>query len=222
MMPKYIAFEGIDGSGKDTQLALLARRLEREGTTPIILYEPSFGVHGRRIRERLASLTENVEEQRALFSADRVDHVAAKIAPALGFVRVNPGFVILQNRSILSAAAYQPRGDDDEGLLETIEAELRIAPMPDTIVVLDLPVEVALDRIAKEGAPDAMERPDRLAAARARYRRLCELLPACRLIDGAGEPTAVASRIYATVRSDHDRRPARPGGTSLICSKTDP
>ena len=121
MTPKNIAFEGIDGSGKDTQLALLARRLEREGVTPIILHEPSFGVHGRRIRAGLVSITEDIEEQRALFTADRADHVASKIAPELAFVRANSGFVILQNRCILSAAAYQPRGDGDEGLLETVD-----------------------------------------------------------------------------------------------------
>jgi len=204
MTPKNIAFEGIDGSGKDTQLALLARRLEREGVTPIILHEPSFGVHGRRIRAGLVSITEDIEEQRALFTADRADHVASKIAPELAFVRANSGFVILQNRCILSAAAYQPRGDGDEGLLETVKAELRLAPMPDAIIVLDLPVEVALGRIARVRAPNAMERPDRLAAARERYRRLCELLPACRLIDAKGELAAVASRVYATLHDSLD------------------
>jgi dTMP kinase len=138
VIPQYIAFEGIDRSGKDTQIALLARRLERQGVTPIILHEPSYGTYGRRIRATLKSITEDIGEQRALFAADRIDHVATKIAPALSFVRANPSFVILQSRSILSAAAYQPRGDGDEGLRATIEAELRIAPMPDAIVVLDL------------------------------------------------------------------------------------
>jgi len=60
-----------------------------------------------------------------------------------------------------------------------IEADLRIAPIPDAIVVLDLLVEIALSRIATEGGPDATERPDRLAAARERYQRLCKLLPVC-------------------------------------------
>src|SRR4051812_45372980 len=136
MTLKYIAFEGVDGSGKDTQLALLAHRLEREGITPIILHEPSFGVHGRGIRDGLPSITQNIEAQRALFSADRADHVATKIAPALGFVRANPGFIILQNRSIISAAAYQPRGMTGDALLETVDAELRIAPLPEMIIVL--------------------------------------------------------------------------------------
>jgi dTMP kinase len=206
VIPAYVAFEGIDGSGKDTQLALLARRLERESITPIILHEPSFGVHGRRIRANLRSITEDIEEQRARFSVDRADHVKTKIAPALTFVRANPGFVILQNRSFLSAAAYQPRGVGDDGLLETIEAELRIAPMPDAIIVLDVPLKIALGRIAGEGGPDAMERPDRLAAAWERYRRLCDLLPTCRLIDAACDRPEVASRVYAALRRDHDNR----------------
>jgi dTMP kinase len=204
VIPPYVAFEGIDGAGKDTQLALLARRLERAGITPIILHEPSYGMHGRRIRAALKSITEDVEEQRALFTADRVDHVATKIIPALAFVRANPGFVILQNRSILSAAAYQPRGVGDDGLRKTIEAELRVAPMPDAIIVLDLPVEIALERIATEGDPNPLERPDRLAAAADRYRRLCELLPVCRLVEGAGDCASVAARVYAALQTDSE------------------
>lgn len=200
MIPHYIAFEGIDGAGKDTQLRSLAQRYEQTGVTPIVLHEPSYGVHGRRIRANLKSITENIEEQRALFTADRVDHVATKITPALAFVRANPGFVILQSRSILSAAAYQPRGDADDGLRETIRAECRIAPMPDAIIVLDLPVEIALDRIARNGSSSSLERPDRLAAARQRYRRLSELLPVCRLVDAAGDRATVASRVYAALQ----------------------
>jgi thymidylate kinase len=104
-------------------------------------------------RASLRSISEDVEEQRAQFTADRMDHVATMIAPARAFVRANPGFAILQNRSILSAAAYQPRGVGDNGLLETIEADLRIPPMPESIIVLDVPVDIALSRIASKGAP---------------------------------------------------------------------
>lgn len=199
MIPPYVAFEGIDRSGKDTQIALLARRIQREGFTSIILHEPSYGKYGRRIRATLNSITEDVDEQRALFSADRVDHVATKIAPALAFVRTNPSFVILQSRSILSAAAYQPRGEGDDGLRETIYAELKIAPMPDAIIVLDLPAQIAFDRITSEKEPTPLERIDRLAAARVRYQRLSKLIPVCRLIDAAGDPSSVASRVYAAL-----------------------
>jgi len=84
-------------------------------------------------------------------------------------------------------------------LLATLQAELRVAPMPDAIVVLDIPVQVALDRITREATPDAMERPDRLAAARERYRRMCELLPVCHLIDAQGTSSTVASRVLASL-----------------------
>lgn len=199
MIPAYVAFEGIDGSGKDTQIALLARRLEREGITPIVLHEPSFGIHGRRIRAGLATITSDIDEQRALFTADRLDHVATKIAPALAFVRSNSGFVILQNRSVLSAAAYQPRGEGDDALLATIEAELRTAPMPEAIILLDVPYNVALRRIEGGGNCDALERPKTLAAARERYRRLCRLIPACHLIEANDDPVNVAARVYAVL-----------------------
>jgi thymidylate kinase len=122
--------------------------------------------------------------------------VKTKIGPALYFARTNPGFVILQNRSVLSAAAYQPRGAGDAGLLQTINAELKIAPMPELIIVLDVPLELAVARISGEGGLSPLERPDRLDAVRKRYQRLCELLPVCRRIDGVGVAQSVASRIY--------------------------
>lgn len=200
MKLRYLAFEGIDGAGKDTQLTLLARRLEREGVTPITLFEPSFGAHGRRIRANLDSIADNPEQQRAAFSADRADHVATKISPALKFVHEYPGFVILQNRSLVSAAAYQPRGDGDQGLLDTVAAELRVAPMPDLVIILDVPVEAAMRRIAREGVPDAMEHPRRLAAARNRYRRLGDLLPVCHVVDGNRERASVSAEVYELVR----------------------
>jgi thymidylate kinase len=101
---------------------------------------------------------------------------------------------------------YQPRGEGDQGLRETIQAELRVAPMPDVIIVLDLPVEIALDRIARKGNLAPLERPDRLAAAAKRYRRLCELLPVCRLVDATGDRASIASRVYAALERDLDHR----------------
>jgi thymidylate kinase len=72
--------------------------------------------------------------------------------------------------------------------------------MPDADIVFDLPVEIALDRIASERGPNPLERPDRLAAGRERYRRLCELLPVCRLIDATGDCASVAARVSAALQ----------------------
>lgn len=199
MTPRYIAIEGIDGAGKDTQIALLAQWLDRAGITPIVLHEPSHGPHGRRIRAGLAMLTDNVDEQRALFTADRIDHVATKIEPALSLVRLNPGFALLQNRSLLSAAAYQPLHDSEEGLRDTIEAERQIAPMPDMILILDLSPEVAMKRIAAAGSADSLERLEVLSAARQRYLRLARVMPECVLVDASAHPAIVAKHILAAI-----------------------
>jgi dTMP kinase len=192
---RYIAFEGIDGSGKDTQAAVLADRLDRSGITPILLREPSHGPIGQRIRQNLIGFPSDVAEQRRLFTADRRDHVAQKVAPALTFVRESEGFVIVQNRCIVSAAAYQPMGPDDDGLISTLNAELRTAPLPDLVLVLDVPVAVALQRISASGRPDDFERPAILTAVRDRYRRLTELVDACVLVDADGDRDAIANRV---------------------------
>jgi dTMP kinase len=194
MTPKYIAFEGIDGSGKDTQLARLTRRLEREGITPIILHEPSFGVHGRRIRAGLTSIPEDIEEQRALFMRTGWTTWPPRLPRRLGSSGPIPDSSSCRTGQSSRPPPISLAEQATTACSKTIEAELRIAPMPDAIVVLDLPVEIALSRIATEGSPDAMEHPDRLAAARVRYQRLCELLPACRLIEAADD--GVATRVY--------------------------
>ena len=192
---RYIAFEGIDGSGKDTQAAMLADRLDRSGITPILLREPSYGAIGRRIRQNLIGFPSDAAEQRRLFTADRRDHVALKVAPALTFVRESEGFAIVQNRCIVSAAAYQPLGPNDDGLMSTVNAEMESAPLPDLVLVLDVPVAVALQRITGSGRPDDFERPAILAAVRDRYRRLTELVDACVLVDADADRDAVANSV---------------------------
>lgn len=196
---RYIAFEGIDGSGKDTQAAILADRLDRSGITPIVLHEPSHGVIGRRIRQTLSGFPTDIEEQRRLFTADRRDHVSLKVAPALALVRENEGFAIVQNRCILSAAAYQPRGPGVEGLMATIQAERNSAPMPDLVLVLDVSVDSAVARIRASGRPDDFERPATLAAVRERYLHLTRLVDECVLIDAEGDRSIVAERVQRAV-----------------------
>ena len=199
MKAAYVAIEGIDGSGKDTQLGLLAAQLDRAGITPIVLHEPSFGEHGRALRERMRDLPAGSAEQRALFTRDREDHALCKIRPALALVRANPAFALLQNRSLASAAAYQPYGNTDDDLRRAIEEQTLIAPMPDLVLILDVSVETALQRIARRGPADDLERAEVLAGVRDRYRRLPGLFPNCMLVDGEGSQAAVAGAIAAAI-----------------------
>jgi dTMP kinase len=194
-MIHYIAIEGIDGSGKDTQLQLLSLRLDREGLTPIVLHEPSYGRHGRALRTRLADLPPGSPEQRALFTEDRRDHAARKIIPSLAFVRANPGFVLLQNRSVLSAAAYQPLGPEDVELKRTIAEQLSFTPLPDLTIILDIPTDLAMQRIAGRRQVHSLERSEILEGAGHRYRRLAELYPQVVLIDATAPPDQLSDSI---------------------------
>ncbi|HEX8481140.1 MAG TPA: dTMP kinase [Allosphingosinicella sp.] len=202
----YIAFEGIDGSGKDTQLLRLADAFNREGTTPIVLHEPSYGHHGRAVRAALADLPTDVARQRELFTSDRRDHAQRKITPALSFVRTTPGFVLLQNRSAISAAAYQPLGDADEDLRWTVDEQSALTPMPDIIILLDVDVATAIRRIASRGTLHSLERADVLESVRERYLRIAALRRDVVVIDARGDPDDVAQAIRRAVGTFGDGR----------------
>jgi dTMP kinase len=195
MIPRYVAFEGIDGTGKSLQMTLLAQFLTKRGITPIHLYEPSYGVYGREIRKRLVDGTiGSMAEQEELFTRDRRDHVERKIRPLLDFVQKAPDFVILQSRSYLSAAAYQSEEMELDRLVEIV-ARQQFAPRPDFIFILDAPVEVAIERLQRDGRADSFETASQLERARSRYLKLAESCPQYILVEASGRPVEAASVI---------------------------
>ena len=138
-----IAFEGIDGTGKSTQIRLLAERLRSEGLPVIATREPTDGQYGRRIRELFtnrASVTP--EEELALFIADRREHVDQVIAPALG-----RGTIVLTDRYYFSTAAYQgAAGHDPQAIIAANET---FAPVPDLVLLLTAAPAVGVHRVRK-------------------------------------------------------------------------
>jgi dTMP kinase len=136
-----IAIEGIDGTGKSTQLRLLAEELSRRGIEVVATREPTNGPYGRKIRElygnrRQASPGEELE----LFLADRRQHVREVIEPALA-----EGKVVITDRYYFSTAAYQgAAGQDPEEIVKKNEL---FAPVPDLVFLLVLPPAVGVDRI---------------------------------------------------------------------------
>lgn len=138
-----IAFEGIDGTGKTTQIALLAEALRQRGLSVVVTREPTDGQYGRKIRE----LYENrksvtPEEELALFLDDRREHVAQVIAPALA-----KGHVVLTDRYYYSTAAYQGAAGHDPQKI--IAANELFAPVPDMVIMLEAPVSLGVHRVQK-------------------------------------------------------------------------
>ena len=134
----FIVVEGIDGSGKTTQVELLVRRMEKKGLKAIKTSEPSEGPIGLSIR----SLTSRISphEEAHLFAKDRRYHVEHEIIPAL-----NAGTHVVSDRYLHSSLAYQgARGASIERILEWNKT---IALKPDAIFFMEIPIDIALLRI---------------------------------------------------------------------------
>ena len=204
---RHVVFEGIDGSGKDTQIALLCRHLRRTGVTPIELHEPSYGPHGTEARLRIANGTlGDLRHQRDLFTRDRRDHVLRKIRPLRHFVDANPGFMLVQNRYYLSAPAYQADCDSLDELASMLDEQRAFAPAPDVFLVLDVPIGVALERLAKRGGSDCLESRDRLEKAKARYETLRTIDPTPQAwIDADAPEAVVAERVRRAILEGEPR-----------------
>lgn len=142
---RLLVFEGIDGSGKSTQLRLLDEHLRARGVETVVTHEPTDGVWGRRIRA-MARSGERVapDEELRWFVEDRREHVASVLRPALG-----AGRLVLCDRYFLSTVAYQGvRGFDPQRLLEEAETEF---PLPDLALLFEVDAAAGLARVAARG-----------------------------------------------------------------------
>ncbi|MCR4667416.1 MAG: dTMP kinase [Desulfovibrio sp.] len=143
----FVTFEGIDGSGKTSLMKALAARFSAQGQEVILTREPGGSSLGARIREMvLDAKTEGLDARAELFLflADRAQHVATLIKPAL-----DRGSLVFSDRFADSTFAYQGNGRGLE--LETLETLNTVAAgglAPDVTFLLDLPVSVAMARIA--------------------------------------------------------------------------
>ncbi len=154
---QLIAFEGIDGTGKSTQIKLLADYLRAQGREVVETREPTDSSYGRRIRELYVNRsTCTPEEELELFIQDRRLHVQELIAPALA-----TGSVVLTDRYYYSTAAYQGASG-----LEPAEilARNNFAPKPDLVILLTMPPELSAERIriGRGEQPNAFEQLDAL------------------------------------------------------------
>jgi dTMP kinase len=192
----FVVLEGGDGSGKSTQGALLVARLRELGRAVVATREPGATEVGAAIRSLvLGGGAVDARTEALLIAADRAEHVAAVIRPAL-----ERGAVVVSDRHVPSSLAYQgvARGlgvDEIARLSEWATAGLR----PDLVVVLDVPPEVASRRRA--GPEDRMEREpaEFRAMVNKAYRDLSDEF-GWAVVDGTAPPEEVADQIWSLVR----------------------
>ena len=138
-----IVFEGIDGTGKSTQLALLSSSLKIEGYDVITTREPTDGKYGKQIRALYSNrVSVSREQELDLFLSDRREHVNEVIGPSLALKRI-----VLCDRYFLSTAAYQGAAGFDP--LAIIERN-SFAPMPDLALLLEISPEESIRRITEK------------------------------------------------------------------------
>lgn len=199
---RFISFEGGEGSGKSTQLRLLAEKLTTAGISTVTTREPGGSPGAEVIRYMVLSGMGKLlgpDAESLLFAAARDDHVHTVIMPALA-----EGKWVLCDRFTDSTRVYQGKlGNVDPKLINALERVTIGNIKPDLTLVLDVPVEVGLARAA---ARRGKETADRFEAEdvefhqtlRSAYLQLVKDNPArCALIDATAAPDEIATRIWS-------------------------
>ena len=191
MIGVLVNLEGIDGCGKSTQSKLLLEKLEGEGEKVIILKEPTKRPHGQKLWDMLHGKRKATNEEiLELFVLDRKQHVEEKILPAL-----DSGAVVLMDRYYYSSMAYQVAGGID---VEEIREKHEFAPKPDVVLIFDLPVSVALERVKGHSDADEFEKEEHLEKVREAYLDL-ENDPLVRIVDATGTPEEIFGNVWKLV-----------------------
>ena len=204
----FISFEGIEGSGKSTQVASLAQALRLQGCEVVVTREPGGTAVGQVLRRLLLDSTSVPLAPGAelyLMLADRAQHVQEIVAPAL---RANK--VVISDRFVDSTTAYQGYGRGVElALLAQLNAFACGGWMPALTFLLDMPVSAGLQRVRRRqsGTEDRFEaesvafheriRAGYLVVAHAEPQRVC-------VVDAARPVEVIHRDILAAVR---DRLP---------------
>lgn len=206
MRGRFISFEGGEGSGKSTQAKLLAERLRPFGLSVVLTREPGGSTGAEAVRHVLlsgAAKPLGAHAEAILFAAARDDHVRETIRPALA-----AGKWVISDRFADSTRIYQGRlGNVDPRLIARLEHITVGDTRPDLTVILDVPVELGLQRASwRRGghAGDRFEAEDRQFHEKLReaYRELAERDPErCILIDGSADPASVGNAIWAVVNA---------------------
>ncbi|KGB27797.1 thymidylate kinase [Candidatus Liberibacter solanacearum] len=203
----FISFEGIEGVGKTTHISHLAGFLKKNNYDVQITREPGGTPVAEAARHVL--LTGGVDEfgayaESILFSSIRLDHVENVIRPAL-----IEGKILLCDRFLDSSYAYQGEKDDSKkNFLDSLQKVSTQGIVPDCTIILDLPVDVGLQRVRhryslkKNSSLDYFERKDRIVHEKRRkiFLDIARDQPErCRIVDATHSFQDVAAHILNIV-----------------------
>jgi dTMP kinase len=199
MRGRFITFEGIDGSGKSTQLTATAGALRADGIDVLETREPGGTALGESLRAILLQRPMSPLTETLLMFAARIEHIDEVIVPALG-----TGHWVLCDRFTDATYAYQSggRGIASEWIA-SLEAWVHPTLQPDLTVVIDLDPKQAAMRRSMVRAPDRFETEDAPFFERVREMYLARVRAEPNrflLLDGARPSAEILQRILARVK----------------------
>ena len=195
---KFIVFEGIDGSGKSTQVRRLLSHLKEKGISVTETREPQNDRPvGALLRSALGGKTPLNEGSIALlFASDRLDHISAMLP------ELENGTSIVCDRYYFSSFAYNDTALDPEWII-SVNAEAMRLLRPDLVIFLDVPSEVSIERLSKRaGEKEIFETPERQERVRRNYLGLFERFKDEEnvvIIDGTLDSPKVTERVIEAV-----------------------
>ena len=198
---RFIVIEGIDGSGKSTQISLLAKKLTEDGRRVYTTAEPTVSLTGGMLRDALRGVTQHTTcEIAAMFLLDRIAH---NVNPVNGIEKfLASGVDVICDRYYYSSLAYQGSETDFDWVLD-MNINCPEIRKPDLCVFLDLEPDKCFDRISKNRmVKEIYEETERLERYRKRYFEIFDMLKFTdniAIIDTNKDINAVATEVYAKV-----------------------
>jgi dTMP kinase len=199
---RFIVFEGIDGSGKSTQIQRVAARLETLGFSVCQTFEPTDGPIGSLIRQMLAGQIETDQRTIAqLFAADRTDHLVCR----KGGIRekVDQGKIVICDRYYFSSYAYHAQHIDMKWVIHANSLNADIL-RPDLTIFIDVAPEICFDRIKNNrGNFEMYEKLTVMKQVRKNYFKAFETLKDVEkiaVVDGNSQVQSVEDLIWPLVR----------------------
>ena len=198
----FIAFEGIDGSGKSTQNGLLAERLKKEGACCYTTMEPTNAPVGSLVRQVMTGrIRMDNKAIAALFAADRLDHLLNEVDGIAS--KIEEGTTVLTDRYYFSSYAYHSVDVPMEWVIRANEQSALIL-RPTVNLFIDVDPDTALERIARNRFhQELFEKKSRLVEVRENYKKAFDLLAGeekYTVIDGNQSREAIADNIWEAVR----------------------
>ncbi len=197
----FIALEGIDGSGKSTQVKLLAEKLIHSGHNVYTTCEPTDGPIGTLTRSILkGTMKADNRTIAGLFMADRLDHLLNEVNGVVK--KINEGYAVITDRYYFSSYSYHGTHMDMDWVIDINKMSTQIL-RPNVNIFIDVPPEVAMKRItANRATTELYETLENLKKVKEKYLEAFEKLKKEEhifIVDGNRPAEAISGDIWAYI-----------------------